>query len=174
MKLTFKGFLKDYCKALAGVDTVSVKKLCSLAATDAPRVAEPLFLSAVENGSMDLLMKYSKGTWMEEEYSLLAVEARSYLGLAEVYLARCNVPSRYSKVLDVYNERKGAIGNDRRVVGLMREKTVAALESKGITGYRVCKDLGLNLGNVYAYLSKGDVTKVSRQTARKIFDYATA
>ena len=34
--------------------------------------------------------------------------------------------------------------------------------------------LGLNRGNVYAYLNGGDVTKVSRATARRIMEAAAA
>ena len=56
----------------------------------------------------------------------------------------------------------------------MREKTVAALEGAGVTVYRLCADLGLNQGNVYAYLGKGDVTKVRRSTARRMLERAQA
>ena len=54
----------------------------------------------------------------------------------------------------------------------MRKKTLDALHTNNVSIYRLCKDLGLNLGNVYAYLSKGDATKVSRDTARTIMEYA--
>ena len=52
----------------------------------------------------------------------------------------------------------------------MRKKTLDALHANNVSIYRLCKDLGLNLG--YAYLSKGDATKVSRDTARTIMEYA--
>ncbi|MCI8340259.1 MAG: MFS transporter [Eggerthellaceae bacterium] len=55
----------------------------------------------------------------------------------------------------------------------MRKATLDAMERRRLTAYRVCKTLGLNLGNVYAYLGKGDVSKVSRNTARRIMEYAT-
>ena len=54
----------------------------------------------------------------------------------------------------------------------MREKTLAALASSGRTVYSLCGELGLNRGNVYAYLNAGDVTKVSRATARRILEAA--
>jgi predicted transcriptional regulator len=53
----------------------------------------------------------------------------------------------------------------------MRPRIVEALARRGITRYRLCKDLGLNPGNVYAYLA-GDDTKVSKETARRILGYA--
>ncbi|WP_080800429.1 hypothetical protein [Arabiibacter massiliensis] len=46
MNLTFRGFLRLYCRELSGLQTDSIKKLCESAATDAPRLAEPLFLEA--------------------------------------------------------------------------------------------------------------------------------
>ena len=54
----------------------------------------------------------------------------------------------------------------------MREKTLDAIESGGLTVYRLCKDLDLNQGNVYAYLGKGDASKVSRATARRLMEHA--
>ena len=41
---------------------------------------------------------------------------------------------------------------------------------KVMTVYRLCRDLGFNEGNVYACLDAGDVTKVSRATARRIME----
>lgn len=48
-------------------------------------------------------------------------------------------------------------------------KLVATAE--GNARYRMCKDLGLNPGNVYAYLA-GDDAKVSKETARRMLVYA--
>ena len=62
---------------------------------------------------------------------------------------------------------------DRRIIELMRKATLDAMERRRLTAYRICKALDLNLGNVYAYLGKGDVSKVSRNTARRIMEYAT-
>ena len=56
----------------------------------------------------------------------------------------------------------------------MRDKTNSALEESDLTVYRLCKDLRMNMGNVYAYLGKGDTSKVSRAAARAIMDYATS
>ena len=53
----------------------------------------------------------------------------------------------------------------------MRERTLGALRegpADGVSAYAICRELGLNKGNFYAYLNKGDLTKVSRSTARAI------
>ena len=92
---------------------------------------------------------------------------------AESFAARDDIPQRYRNVYRAYRAKKDAPLADRRVSALMREKTLDALKISGMTNYRLCKDLGLNMGNVYAYLGKNDTTKVSRATARRIMEYAT-
>ena len=47
MNLTFEGFLKGYCRELSGQQSLSFRKLVEQATTDAPRVAEALFLLAL-------------------------------------------------------------------------------------------------------------------------------
>lgn len=172
MRLTFKGFLLAYCQELSGLQTSSLKKLCTAAANESPRVAEPLFLYSLEIDRLDQLLQCSKGAWMEADYQQLADAALSYHGEAQRFLQENEAPERYEQVLAAYLARTGAIDADRRVIALMRDKTNDALKAKGITIYRLCKDLGLNMGNVYAYLGKGDVAKVSRATARRIMEYA--
>ncbi len=74
-------------------------------------------------------------------------------------------------MLDAYLLPEDMLVADRRANALMREKTLAALARSGMTRYRLCRDLGLNFGNSYAYLA-GDDTKFSRATARKMMEYA--
>ena len=53
----------------------------------------------------------------------------------------------------------------------MAEKAIAALARAGKTRYRLCKDLGLNEGYLYAWLA-GDPSEVSRAAARRAWRYA--
>ena len=53
----------------------------------------------------------------------------------------------------------------------MHPRIVEALARRGVTRYKLCKDLDLNPGNVYAYLA-GDDAKVSKETARQMLRYA--
>ena len=173
MRLTFKGFLLAYCQELSGLQTTSVKKLAAAAAGEAPRVAEPLFLYALEADKLALLLKSAAGTWMEQEFEGLAATAAGYAGDAQGFLRANKVPQRYAKVLAAYEARRQQTQADRRAIALMREKTLEGLGRSGVTCYRLCEELGLNKGNVYAYLNKGDLTKVSRATARRIMRFAT-
>lgn len=173
MNLTFRGFLREYCRELTELETDSMKKLCSAVSESSPHAAEALFLFAAERGRVDQLLKLSDGTWMKSLYQEAAQQLESS-GSVQAFLASETAPERFRKVYQAFSARKAKTANDRRVIGLMREKTLANLQAKKITVYRVCAELSLNQGNVYAYLNKGDVTKVSRQTARRIMEFAAS
>ena len=109
--------------------------------------------------------------WMGGLYRESA-ERASALGGAEAFLAHADTPERFKKVRAAYEAERTKVEADRRIIGLMREKTLDAIESDGPTVYRLCKDLDLNQGNVYAYLGIGDASKASRATARRLMEHA--
>ena len=173
MNLTFTGFLKGYCQELTGKSTLNFKKLIYSASTDAPRVAEPLFLLALLKDKGTYVLNLAQGTWMEGSYCDV-LDLYQKHGSLESFLNDENLPQRYKNVWSSFLAIKNKAVTDRRVIGLMRTKTLEALHKRSVTCYRLCKDLSLNRGNVYAYLHGGDTAKVSRDTARKIMDYALA
>ena len=75
-----------------------------------------------------------------------------------------------ANIHEAFYAQGDTLAADRRINSLMRPKITDALKGKNVTRYRLCKDLGLNLGNVYAYLA-GDDTKVSKATARRMLNY---
>ncbi len=88
------------------------------------------------------------------------------------FLQSAEAPPRYRAVWSAYIAKRYAIAGERLVIAGMREKTLQAMKGRDVTVYRLCKDLGLNKGNIYAFLGKGDDTKVSQGTARRILEYA--
>ncbi len=170
MHRTFKGFLKAYCASLSGLRTTSLRRLCMSAATDAPRVAEPLFLLALEEGKVDYLLRLSKETWMYEGYELLARCAKGYTD-AELFVRNeGGLPARVESVLNAFESQGDILSADRRIIALIRPRILGLLDKAGMTRYALCRALGLNMGNVYAYLA-GDDTKVSRTTAHRMLEY---
>ncbi|MEE0706418.1 MAG: helix-turn-helix transcriptional regulator [Adlercreutzia sp.] len=119
------------------------------------------------------MAELARGTRLEGEYARAAREIESAGGI-EPYVQSGAAPERYRKVWLAYWAKREAVVNDRRVVALMGEKLRVLMEAKGLTTYRLCKDLGLNKGNIYAFLHKGDASKVSRRTARRILSYVEA
>lgn len=173
MNLTFKGFLKGYCAELTGLRTTSLRRLCAACDAQAPAAAEAVFAFAAVQGKERYLVGLASGTWMDGLYRSAAGELGSFRGV-EDWLRSDSASRRFRKVLLAYDAKKGAAAADRRVISLMRGKTLSALAASGTTAYRLCSDLGLNRGNIYAYLNRGDATKVSRATARRIMEYAVS
>ncbi len=171
MNLTFLGFLRGYCRELTGLQTDNLRKLCAAAASDQPAAAEAVMVFAAAEGKARYLLSLAKGTWLEKGYSSVCSSLLRYKEV-ETWLHSSHAPERYKKIWLAYQARKGAAKNDRRIILLMRDKTIEAMEASGLTTYRICSDLSLNKGNIYAYLGKADATKVSRETARKIMEYA--
>lgn len=171
MNRTFKGFLQRYCRELSGLDSLSLRRLCDAAQNNA-RLVEPLFLLAAEQGKASYLTRLSKGAWFHDDYKRLSREVAAY-GSAREFLESERAPDRYSSVLDAFLAQGDGLAADRRMNGMLRSRITEALATGGITRYRLCKDLNLNAGNVYAYLA-GDDTKVSNATARRMLDYATS
>jgi hypothetical protein len=170
MNLTLKGFLRGYCRELTCLRTDNLRKLVNAAADTCPAAAEAVMAFAVARGQAEYASRLAEGTWMEKDYRDAAHLASGY-ECAEDFLSSGRLPDRYAKVLDAYHARKASVDADRRVIALMREKTLDSLKSSGASIYSVCKQLSLNKGNVYAYLNGGDASKVSRATARCILEY---
>ena len=170
MNLTFEGFLKGYCRELSGQQSLSFRKLVKQAMTVEPRVAEPLFLLALAQGKADYVLGLSEGSWMEEGYrGVLSLYGQT--GSLASLCAEDKLSNRYANVWRAYRGVKEKPAADRRVNALMRKRTLEALKDSGVTRYGLCRALHLNKGNVYAYLA-GDDSKVSRETARRIMEYA--
>lgn len=170
MRRTLKGFLQHYCIELSGIHTSSLRRLC-YAAKDNARLVEPLFCLAAEEGKAAYLVKLSEGTWFHEEYERMAHYLREYGSVIE-FLKSGNAPARYASVFEAFLAQGDVLAADRRMNGILRERISSVLKRGEVTRYKICKDLGLNVGNVYAYLA-GDDTKVSNSTARKIYEYTT-
>ena len=170
MSLTLGGFARRYVAELTGTQTTSLRKLLALVLSDAPTAAEAVMVFAGTQGKQGYLSRLARGSALEADYAAVA-SAMDELG-TEAFLQSADAPERYKKVWRAYVAERDAILTDRRVIGLMRAKTLDSLRESGMTVYRLCKDLGLNEGNVYAYLNAGDVTKVSRATARRILEHA--
>ena len=62
MNLTFKGFLKMYLAELSGIQTINIRRLVNAANTDAPRVAEPLFVYSATADKLGYLLAVSENT----------------------------------------------------------------------------------------------------------------
>lgn len=171
MNLTFKGFLRLYCRELTGLRTDNLRKLRDSVATTMPAAAEALMVFAAMQDKARYLADISQGTWMEDSYAQMA-ELLDDPEEVSFFLQSPEAPPRYRAVWSAYVARRYAIAGERLVIAGIREQTLQAMKGRDMTVYRLCKDLGLNKGNIYAFLRKGDDTKVSQGTAQRILEYA--
>lgn len=173
-RLTFKGFLDEYVQALAGEETRSLTRLAALSQAE-PRLFEPLLLLAVVSERQERLAP------------LLSARPRLQSELAELAklhergeLERALEPEdkrlrpEYVKVWRSYVARRDAHVRDADLRLVARERALALEKRKHVTRYRMAKDLGLNPGNLHAFLAQGNPTKVSLERALRLVQYLEA
>lgn len=164
MNLTFKGFLKIYCSELAGIQTTNIRRLVNAANTKAPRVAEPLFVYANVAGKAKYLISVSENTWMYDDYVKLSQIINQKFSNVQEFLKSDFAPKRYAEVLKAYNSKDDILNSNRRILNKLRPKINDSLKKAGMSKYKVCKELGINTGNFYAYMN-GDDSKISSEIA---------
>jgi len=173
-RLTFKGFLQSYVKALSGEDTLALSRLAALSETE-PRLVEPLLLWATATGHSGRLDNLLNGrpALRQELRTLVRLRAEHRL---EENLASANTTLRpeYSKVWHSYVVRRDAPNRDKELRLAVRERILELESRKRVTRYRMAKDLGLNPGNLHAYLSQDNATKLSLDRVADLVRYLEA
>ena len=169
--LTFHGFLSQYVLALSLSGSRSLYKLAEEAATSNPRLKEPLLLYALFSDKAPLLLAATKSSTIFDEYrELLTRYDKSGMETAltndDPYLG-----AEYKKVYRSYLANRDRKKGELHSKALMRTKIVRLQKEKGVSNYRIYKDLKLNHGNMNAYLKNGDCSKISLDTARKAVVY---
>lgn len=173
MKKTFEGYVRAQLKQKTGLETASLRRLVPLALSD-PELIELVFVFAQLRNKKYHLMSLVWGTPLEREYRA-ALHVMGEEGSLEAFLQSKRTPVEYRRIYTdfLHHPTKEAAQKkaDEKDIQRLRERTLKALEASGITRYRLCADLGLNPGNVYAYLA-GNTKKVSLETAQRICNYA--
>lgn len=172
-RLTFKGFLESYVKHLAAEETVDLTRLASLLPRE-PRLAEPLVLWAAVTGRGARLAELLGERPLASEAR--AVERLAEKGLLEKALSAASPDLRpeYAKAWRSYVSRRDAPSRDARLKLEARQRVLSLETEKNVTRYRMAKDLGLNPGNLYAFLVQGDARRLSLDKALRLVRYLEA
>ena len=171
--LTLKGFLESYVKYLSGEKTVDLPRLVSLLPSE-PRLAEPLVLWAAVTGRSDRLTAALEGDPLVQEVRL--VEQLAADGRLEDVLTSADPRLRpeYAKAWRSYAARRDAPARDARLKLEARERVLALETEKKVSRYRMAKDLGLNPGNLNAFLVQGNPRKLGLDKAYELVRYLEA
>lgn len=164
-QLSFVGFLEQYLCELSFSKTSSVLKLLKELDSN-PRLKEPLILYCAYSKIPISVSKNYPSFYKEYQYISNTISCNKNNSIRNV-----NVPRKYIKVLDAYEYRINKCSNDNETKMLMRNRIISLQQQRNISNYRIYKDLGMNPGNVNAYLKNGDVKKISLDSARKIWFY---
>ncbi|MHB1340698.1 MAG: transcriptional regulator [Coriobacteriia bacterium] len=173
-KLTFEGYLESYVQGLAGKQTTSLAQLAAVTESE-PRLVEPLVLWAVTTGRWERLSKLC-AECADRDTEMRAMFSLWQQGCLESALASEDPSLRpeYSKVWRSYVARRDASVRDAQLKSAARARALSLEATKTVTRYRMAKDLGLNPGNLHAYLAQGNVSKLSLDRAYALVDYLKA
>ncbi|MDZ4168204.1 MAG: hypothetical protein U1E26_00920 [Coriobacteriia bacterium] len=172
--LTFKGFLEAYVGHLSGRRTTSLAQLAPLLDSN-KRLREPLVLWAVKNETSERLSTLlADDERVQAELRLLTCLEQE--GRLEESLSRedSDLRPEYLKVWQSYVARRDAHARDERLKLAARKRALALETTRHVSRYRMAKDLGLNQGNLHAFLSQGNPSKLSLQRAYELVDYLEA
>ena len=157
----FVNYLIDYLKDISGFNTANIHRLANASKKNL-RIRDCLILycglsdnrkrllnSFTNNKYKDVLDRLNEDNFLSDEFSEYEFKKiyTSYIHKIKVF--------EYS---DITKERA-------------HDNIVKIMKEKGITNYRVYKDLNLNPGNINDYLTNKNVKKVSLDTVRSIFHY---
>jgi len=172
-RLKFNRYLERYVRSLSNANTNNIHKLVS-ELPDNPRLKEPLFLYAYSFNKMDYLLNASLNHPVHSEYSSLADEYEwdEIVKLLENNDTR--LTGRYRKVYRSYISRRNMPDTENSTRRLLYNKTRKLQESKGVSNYRLYTDLKLDQSNINAYLKHGDITRINKETAKRMVAYLEA
>jgi len=169
----FVRWIKKQVLEIAGTDSFCLRKLTAVAQNEKPRLAEPLLLYAVAVGHTDRLMSFIYQEDIRKSYEKI-LSILIGVDLNEAALSsRLNdaLPREYGKFLASYRASYNRPETTKDSKRMRWERSRVLQLEKGISTADIYRALGLNAGNVNAYLKHGDTDKVSLQNATDIMNY---
>ena len=168
--LTFKRFLEVYVRSLSKSNTCNIKKL-SDEIPDNHRLIEPLYLYAVSVNKTDYLLSLVKGQTVYSEYLVLSQEYSYDSLLSALDNKFSDIGEGYHKVYNSYLRRRDSNKTDNETKETLHKRIRSLQDKKGVSNYRIYKDLGLHAGNVNAFLRNCDTKRLSLDTVKDIWIY---
>lgn len=162
--LTFKGFLQQYLKELSLCGSCGVVRLSKELENNA-RLLEPLALYAVLINNNEYFSKINNQALISEIKKLTAFDdiedslSKGFLGIG------------YTKVYNSYQCRINRFHSEDETKGLILIKINELKGKKGVSNYRIYKDLDINAGNANDFLKNGNLRKVSLEKAKEMLNY---
>ena len=170
-KLSLNTFLLRSLQALSENGQTAPRKL-SLEAVRNPRLLPPLCLYAafaMEPVRRERLIETS--AVMKKEFERQPILSCSVEGLEKALNDISDPEDAYYKLWRSYLSVRDRQKADDETKLLYHARVTKIQKEKGITNYRIYTDLKLNPGNLNAWLTHGDCSKLSLDTARRTLRY---
>ena len=173
-QLTFNGYLESYVQYLAGQQTVALPRLVAATVSN-PRVVEPLLLWATTTGRAERLAGLLADR-PQLQAELTTLQSLRDQGRLESALATEDPVLRpeYRKAWRSYVVRRDSHARDAQLKLEARKRVLSLEANRNVSRYRMAKDLGLNQGNLHAFLGQGNPKKLSLDHAFALVNYLEA
>ena len=175
---TFDRWIKRKAQSYSDYPRFSMRKLAALAQSDDPSIdsshlTAALFLFARENDCLEQLTSLG---WSDEAHANYekfneAIGERDIERLALRGTPLMSVPEEYRDILSDFSEAWHAPENGAKEKRELWKKTHDLQIRIGISNAAVARAVKLDPGNANAYLSKGDIDRVTTAKAREILEY---
>lgn len=162
--LTFKGFLQQYLKELSLCGSCGINRLSKELENNA-RLLEPLALFSVITENDKYVNKIDNNMLKEE------VEKLATFSNIEDSLKNGLLGPRYTKVYVSYQCRINRFHSEDDTKELILNKINELKDKKGVSNYRIYKDLNINAGNANDFLKNGNLRKLSLDKAKEVLNY---
>ena len=170
----FKGWVSRELTYLSGENTLNLRRLAYLAQSRIPRLWERLALYAIGTGKTQRLKDYLYRAEKIEELNTLASKFEGMDFNDPEIAHRVQMPDRFKKALLSFKAAYEKVDTRNESKKLRWEKSVELQKKKGISTTLICKALGLDVGNISAYLKHAAIDRVSLEKATDIMKYLNA
>ena len=169
----FSRWIKRQLLEIAGAGSFSLRKLAATAQNKNPRLIEPLLLYAIITGRVDRLIDFVYKDEVRDSYEsvLMIFDGIDLENAAHNGQLDDSIPGEYKKFLISYRVSYNRPETTKDSKRMRWERSRILQLEKGVSTADIYHSLGLNHGNVNAYLKNGDLDKVSLQNATDIMDY---
>ena len=166
------GWLGESMQEHSFTQSTGVRILAKEVAERNPRLREPLYLYALLTGQIELLQKSVLGTALAAAYEGPPDDSSEIE--KQLRAEPSGLPEACRRVWHSYLVYKKFGKRDEETNELMRQQIVHLQSERGVSNYRLYTSLGLNPGDLNAWLKHGDGKKVSLKTACAVLEQVRA
>ena len=167
----FVGWVSRELRYLSGENTLNLRRLAFLAQNNVPRLWERLVFYTIATCRVDRLKTFLYRDDLAAELDEICEKVGSANFNDPCSAEHLQLPPRYDKVLLSYKAAYRKIDARNASKMLRWEKSVEIQKKKGVSNAQICQALGLDAGNINAYLKYAQIDRVSLEKATDIMKY---